>query len=219
MIYCSCLAWERRAAIIVDGGGGYGTTKELTIRKVRRVDVTLRTMPVMTYSLSIERIPYVYNRDQEDAIGLYREAFVSNSPFYKFLCLWNILNIPTRKTELIIQWINETLQNKKSRIFPNNYINKLEKKSINIGGYLDEECRDAIAHIRRRQPNRTHIDPNNAEDYSRIASSAYLLEDLVRIYIREALKLNENQFLFKLKQRDIPEYLTEREMRLKIGIG
>lgn len=216
MIYCGCLSWEYQTPVMVSGGGGYGNSKKITIKQVRRVDITRRNMVVNTYSLSLGSIPYVHTKDQEDAIGLYREALVSASPFYKFLCLWNILNIPARGTKSVISWVNDALENKKHKIFLNNQISALEKKGADIGKYLDEECRDAIAHIRRDSPNRTHIDPNDGRDIVRISSSTYFLENLARLYIADELRLDNRQFLYKRKQRDIPEYLTEEKINCRI---
>ncbi len=214
MIYYGCLSWEYHTPIIVGGGGGYGNSKKVSIRSVRRVDVSKRDLPIGVHYLSIGRIPYVYTKDQEDAIGLYREAIASGSPFYKFLCLWNILNIPSRKSNLVKRWINDTTEKKKDKIFPNNHINGLKAKKRDIADYLDEECRDAVSHVRRDSPQRTHIDPNDINDRFRIATSAYFLENLARLYIVDELKLDTAQFLFQFKNKSIPEYLTDKGIKL-----
>lgn len=211
MIYLGSLSWEENASILTGGGGGYGNSKKMTIEEIGRVDVTRRVMPPVRHFLRITRIPYIYNRDQEDAIGLYREALVSHSPFYKFLCLWNILNIPLGKTDSVIKWINNTIVNKKNKIYPNEHIEILKTKNKNIGKYLQCECRNAIAHIQRRSQKYTNLDPNNPEDFGRISTVAHFLEDLVKIYIVDELKINKIQFLYRFKKTDIPEYLTEEE--------
>ena len=215
MIYCGCLSWERHTPIIVGGGGGYGA-KEVTIKRAGRVDTTNRILPISMLNLTIERIPYVYTKDQEDALGLYREAIASGSPFYKFLCLWNILNIPYREESLVLDWINNARRNKRHRFFSNKLIEELEKEGINIGEYLKEQCRNAIVHIRRYTLAMKHIDPNNPEDLGRIGTVVYFLENLVELYVIEELKLNKMQFLFNFKKRGIPEYKTEEEMKKNI---
>jgi len=215
MIYLGCLSWEHRTPMLVTLAGGRGYGGRLGIKTVRRSIITKRMLPSQMLYLTINRIPYVETKDQEDAIGLYREAMASGSPFYKFLCLWNILNIPTRKTGLVINWVNDAIKNKKHRIYPNHHIDVLSKKGVDIGKHLDDECRDAIAHIRRDLPSKTHIDINSNKDYGRIAASAYFLEDLSRLYVAEELKLIKSQFLYQRKTRDIPEYLTEEEIQGK----
>jgi hypothetical protein len=218
IIYCGCLSWENQAAIKILGAHltGYRGRQKLDIRKIGIINISKSPITSKRDTLYIQRIPHVYNRDQEDALGLYREAIESWSPYYNFLCLWNILNIPARKAALIKKWINDARITWKDKIFPNAYVEELEKKGNNIGVFLEESCRNAIAHIRRDSPKRTHIDPNSSKDFSRIQGIGFFLSNLVEIYIREELNMKEHQFLTKFNESDIPEYLSDAEIKKKV---
>ena len=82
-----------------------------------------------------------------------------------------------------------------------------------LGDYLQEDCRHAIAHVRRK-PGRTPLKFDDDEESARLTISSRVTEGLAEHYIRTELGVTESMYLVRRRGRGFPEYLDEAALRL-----
>lgn len=109
-------------------------------------------------------------------LALYREGLNSESPFYRFLSLWNALdavldNDPARLSGFI---------NAEARRLAGRY--GYIAWPIDWARYLYDSNRNAIAHA-VRQPGRPLLDPDDPSDRGRLYRDSHLLDDLVQVAV------------------------------------
>jgi len=109
------------------------------------------------------------------ALALYREALSAGSPFYKFLSLWNVLDARFNGDEAAR---DSFLRATAMGIHANPH-----GTTDDVAEYLREDSHNAIAHIIRRDPLATSIDPDMPSDRERLELDAYWLHDLARIAV------------------------------------
>ena len=220
MIFCACLSWDFLALVNPTFAGGLGISHISSIHdEVMRRDINRsdRKWPPTRPYLGLPSLPSLETAFQETSLGLFREGLASRSPFYRFLCYWNILNIPPRPDHDVAQWI-KGLPNRVPTPFTTEKmgtIQQLQQSYGSLSHYLDEECRDAVAHVIRNNPARTSIDPNSFVDGVRIAEASDILFDVIHIYLKEELGLVEKSHPFQLPGASHPEYMTEAVYRVR----
>ena len=84
-----------------------------------------------------------------------------------------------------------------------NYLDQLSLGSRSLGDYLSNDCRDAIAHIRRKPGKRT-LNLDRHEERMRLAMSLRIVKAFAEYYIRERLGLKDHVYLVRLKRRGFP---------------
>jgi hypothetical protein len=105
------------------------------------------------------------------ALAVYREGLNAGSPFYGFLAFWNVLEATfngngTRRNSFL------RAEAPSSRwVVP---------FTGDVAHYLREASRNAIAHIIRRDPGDTSIDPDLPHDRERLDLESRWLRDLAR---------------------------------------
>ena len=138
------------------------------------------------------QIPKIETEEQRTALILFRDALSSNHDYLSFLLLWQILEIARNDP---IGWINKTYRRNKSRIaLSKDYYERLPLQGKSLGHYLYDDCRNAIAHIKRK-PGKVKLRLDTTEDQHRIAVSTHVLEEFSRFYIHSKFKLNKNLYL------------------------
>lgn len=122
------------------------------------------------------------------ALALYREAMSTESIPYKFLGYFKILNVLHGKGSQQILWINKTLSllsDSRSR----ERISILEKSQSDIGRYLYESGRCAVAHA-SVEPI---VDPDDANDLFRLSADLPLVRALAEYLIETELEVERGR--------------------------
>ena len=117
MLFLAGLAWEYPGPYVPRFGGGHGVPEGVRIQEIDgRKPVGKRTYPRMSRWPQLPSLPYLETPHQETALGLFREAMASESACYRYLCLWNIINIPPRDPPQVRAWIDTTLKSQSHRL-------------------------------------------------------------------------------------------------------
>jgi hypothetical protein len=203
--FLSALAWRNDAEIALWYSGGSGFR-----------NVSLKTAKPTIYSLSkiahpgnsrgydLGIIPHIQNDNQRIALALFREANASNNDYLSFLFFWQVLEVAGTDP---IGFINRTHRRDSSKLeLDSETITKLPLTSQSLGNYLYDDCRNAIAHIRRK-PGKTNLDIDRPSERLRLTRGVIVIKKFAEYYIREYLNLKEDLFLCSRNTREIPRYI------------
>jgi len=183
------LAWEFGQPIRYVGAGGHGYSEgKITLETALISSFYGRTLRGLVVDIS--RIPDVINSTQRLSLSLWNEAKYSNSPFLGFINYWKILElsphgekIKGKAHERAIKWINSVPSH---RVYMGKEMEKiLVDENIDLGTYLYDRCRNAIAHV-TRQPI---LYSGKIADRNKIYRACWVAEDLAKYYMREVLGL------------------------------
>jgi hypothetical protein len=108
------------------------------------------------------RIPKIWTPEQRTALALFREANASNNDYLSFIFYWQVLEVGRGSSaEVFIDKTYTRQPNSLSLIQSDIALLQLGRRRL--GDYLRNDCRDAIAHIRRKT-GKTSIDIDEPED-------------------------------------------------------
>jgi len=198
LIYLGCLSWEHKTKIVPRSPAGFGNSVAIRpdLKNLTQLVSSRRNYWVTNEFLDINQIPYCSTEEHLTAIGLYREAMATDSPYYKFLCFWNILSIRGSANS----WINQNLQKRAP------FFSETQRKEINLknitGENFQENYRNAVSHIKRYDPTLTTINVNDPHDFSKFFIGASILEKLARYYVEEDLGMNQKLHLYPGKIKE-----------------
>lgn len=204
--FLSALGWENGARIAVWEAGGCGWPDEYSLREAEPNIFTFPRIPfggnVVGYDLT--RLPHIETDTQRVALGLFREANASNNDYLSFLFFWQVLE--TGKGDPV-GFINKAYRKHGSHLL----LRAEEPARLPLGGrtlgdYLLDDCRHAIAHIRRR-PGKAKLDVDKASERLRLALSSRVIKAFAEHYIREGLGLKKSLFLCYREKGEIPVYI------------
>jgi hypothetical protein len=209
--FASALSWEFDAGVTIGGLGGGSFRSDLTLRNAKprqfvfpRVPITRINQAVGGYS--IERIARITDDHQRIALTLYREALSSNKDLLSLLLYWQILDVRSKDQ---VGWINKAVRkHPKELVQVIGYLPELPLAGRSLGNYLLDDCRDAIAHI-RREPGRRPLKFDDDDESRRIWYSARVTKDLARFYIRTHLNVTDPLYLVRPRKGGFPTYLDE----------
>ncbi len=206
--FLSALSWENNSQIAMRHSGGYGARDGLSLRSARCSIYSLPRLPSY-YSImkgyTIDRIPKVETAEQRTALTLFRDGYSSNHTYISFLLFWQVLDTAGRKaTEIATQIYGAH----KQHLHIKSSIEQLNLGGRDLGDYLWEDCRNAIAHIKRAK-TRTSIKPDNADDNRRILISTHIICEIARYFISHDLNLSESLYLVRCKGIPYPLYTDE----------
>jgi hypothetical protein len=128
----------------------------------------------------------VATEEQRIALALFREAFSSNKVMLSFLFYWQILEIADNKPS---EWVDDLCGRLPKPDLPRRDIGQLSLGSKSLGKYLWDDCRSAIAHIKREPGRGAELKFDLAMESTRLAVSTRVVESLARLYILETLRL------------------------------
>jgi len=209
------LSWELGQPIRYAGAGGQGYADGKIALETALINSfhgrTLRSLVV-----NISSVPDVTNDTQRLALSLWNEARDSNSPFLGFINYWKILELSPHEKKLkgkpherAKRWVNNVSPH---RVYIGKEMeNILAKEKIDIGTFLYDRCRNAIAHVTRKPG----LNPSNVEDRFKINIARRVAENMARYYIREELglkgypqrlkvvKIKKRTYAFKLMKHKI----------------
>ncbi|MBA7560729.1 hypothetical protein ES708_02359 [subsurface metagenome] len=194
--FFSSLAWQHDSMLKLWDSGGKGVPDNYSLRNAKSCVFDFHKISLAGHYLggrNLFPIPEIENDDQRTALLLYREANSSNNLYLSFLFYWQIME--TGGTEAI-GWINKTFRkNSISKQITKDEINCLPLKGKTLGNYFNDDCRNAIAHIKRKTKGKTSIKLDNPEDMTRIAISTRIIKKFARTYINKHLNLNKRLYL------------------------
>jgi hypothetical protein len=208
--FASALSWEFDVGVTVSGLGGGSFPPTLTLRNARPRQFVFPRVPFSRVSRmvgghSIERIARVTNEQQRIGLTLYREALSSNKELLSLLLNWQVLEIRHKDP---VGWINKVVRKHAHdlveviRLLP-----ELPLAGRSLGNYLLDDCRDAIAHIRRR-PGKRALKFDDDDESRRLWYSAKVTKELARFYIRTHLSVTDRLYLVR-PSGGFPTYLDD----------
>jgi len=204
----SALGWAHKARTSLRECGGRSWPDKWPLSKARARVNTFRTLPFEGQHMgyNINQIPKIETEEQRIALTLYREASASNNDYLSFLFFWQIMEIAGTNAE---GFVNKTHRKKpKMLAFRSQDIKSLPLEGRTLGEYLRDECRDAIAHIRRK-PGKKKLDLDRIHDRAKITTSTRVVKAFSEYYIREALKLQKRLYLMRKGARGFPTFVDD----------
>lgn len=208
--FLSALGWENGARIAIWEAGGQGYPKDYSLKDAKP---NIFTFPRIAFSgnavgYDIFRIPHIETAAQRIALGLFREANASNNDYLSFLFFWQVLETGAGDPA---GFINKAYRKHHSHFWAVSAdIARLPLNGRSLGNYLLDDCRHAIAHIRRR-PGKTRIDVDKPSERLRLALSSSVIKKFAEHYIRESLGLKNILFLAYRKRGEIPVYIDYQD--------
>jgi len=172
--FLSVLAWVERSAIsetcVCGAGHPIGIGKGRFSRSIN---------PYFT----VDYLPDTKKPKVKLALALYREALNVNSTPYKFLGFYKIINILYRNGNAQKAWINKTVE-----LLDDHYakerVAKLRKEGHDVGTYLYQSGRNAIAHA-YTEPSINPVNPDEPAHISRLFSDLPVIRALAEYLIEK----------------------------------
>jgi len=142
-------------------------------------------------------LPAAQNEEADLALGLFREGMTVNSAPFAFLSFFKVLNIRHGGGAGQKDWINQNL--KHLWYSPAiERLNELQKTENNIGKYLYEEGRCAVAHAH----GNPIVNPDNYIDKRRMEYDLNLMKELAVLFIEKELGvLSDSSFWKSLREK------------------
>jgi len=183
--FVSALAWETGARMMVREALEINIPNDFSIRDAKPAYRTFPRIPyggpIVGYDLA--RVPSVTSETHRIALALFREANASNNDYLSFLFFWQVLTVEGRHGSEVV---DDTFKTARSSI-------RLSKDTLDsvslgqnqsLGEYLYEDCRNAIAHI-KRHPGKRALDLDKRDERRRFAVSVEVIREFAAYYIRE----------------------------------
>jgi len=208
--FISALGWQNQARVAVWEVGGRSWHKERPLSRARSSMRSFTKIPFggSMIGCNIDIIPKIETEEQRIALTLYREARASNNDYLSFLFFWQVLETGGTNAE---GYVNK-IQRKRPRklMFVAKDIAKLKLKSRRLGEYFRDECRDAIAHIRRKS-GKKKLEMDKTQERNRISTDTRIIRTIAEYYIEDHLKLNKQVYLKRNGKRGFPTYVSSEE--------
>lgn len=205
--FVSALGWEHRANVAVWESGGRGWRDGQPLRQGRP---TIFTFPRIVFdgnivNCDLHRLPKIENDEQRKALALYREAGAANTVYLKFFFYWQVMDIGRGANP--VGFVNRAWKKDRQRLLlRQEEIDALPLQGRSLGNYLLDDCRDAIAHIRRK-PGRVALDLDVREERSRLARSTWIVKEFAAHYIRARLGLTEHVYLVRPRSGGVARFV------------
>jgi len=211
--FVSALGWEHgsQAAVWESGGRGWHDGQPL-----RTATPTIFTFPRVafggnTVNCDLHRLPNVQTENQRRALALYREAGAANTPYLQFFFYWQVMEVGPGADA--VGFVNRAWRRDRQRLHvQQDEIDALPLHGRSLGSYLLDDCRNAIAHIRRR-PGRAGLNLDVREERSRFARSTWVVQAFAQHYIRTRLALTEYVYLMRPRSRGVPRFVDVHTLR------
>ena len=215
--FLSALSWEDKSRISMWYSGGPSFRDEWSLRRARRTMYSWPRTPYMggTAGHNLVSIPHIETPEQRTALILFREANASNSDYLAFHFYWQILDIGREEgREKAIDWVTKTHKTHRQQIefWSRGYLRQLNVSGKEMGKYLWDDCRCAIAHIRRTQ-GRRQLKLDSAEDSYRISLSTGVVKAFAKFYIENDLKLCAKMWCVKEYGKGFPVFVSEGDLK------
>lgn len=210
--FLCALSWQNESRVTICDLGGPSVPENFRLRSAKCRFFSFPKIPFGGYitGFDLTKIPHIETENQLEALHLYRDGMSSNHDYLSFLFFWQILEIGCANP---MGWIDKTLKRNRNRLgVSNEEIGRLPLNGRSLGNYLKDDCRNAIAHIRRK-PGKTKLRLDTPSDLIRIARSTGIMKEFARFYIKNNLKLVKFLHLVRRKGREFPTYADEEFLR------
>ena len=211
--FLSALSWANHSLVKVYPIGGAGVRESFPLRRARCCNRSFPRIPFCGYIIGadISCIAQIDSDEQREALALFREAASSNNDYLSFLFFWQVLEVGSGDPAALV---NKIWQRHRARIVGTreDLFSNLNLNGRQLGDYLREDCRNAIAHI-RRHPEKTKIVMGSLEDELRISISTDIVRQFARFYIEGKLGVCKRMYLLRRHGRGFPAYVGEEEIR------
>jgi hypothetical protein len=157
----------------------------------------------------IDQLPAVETSEQRLALALLREARASNSFWLPLLLLWQVLEVGGNGDPA--GWITKMHRKGHVRVGADS-LEQMGVGSRPLGDYFLDDCRHAIAHI-RRLPGKRRLAVDELSEYKRLVVSTRVLEEFAEYHLREVLGLRASIWLVQVGGRGFPVFKTEAFVR------
>ena len=209
--FLSALAWENGADVAVWEAGSCGWPDDRPLQKAEPNIFVFPRIPfrgnVVGHNLT--RIPWVKNEAQRIALALFREARASNNDYLSFLFFWQVLEVCGGSPE---GFVDKVFRKPRARLrIDQFYLDRLPLNGRTLGHYLRDDCRDAIAHIRRK-PGRKKLDLDKPDERMRLAISTRVVEAFARYCISDVLGLTEHVDLVRPRKGGFPSFVDRQKV-------
>ena len=207
--YVSALAWQTRMRMAAQPGGGMGMGGSTTLRSVRCRCFGPPQFFTMgnTFGFGFEVIAAIETPVQERALALFMEAHSANKPMLSVLFYWQVLEVlPRAKPKDAGAWVNDAYKAKRVHVSAED-LKRLDPRGRSLGEYLYEDCRHAIAHL-KRFPGLREVRFHDFQDLLRMKASARVAGDFAREYIESELGLTRHKRMTLVRKgsRGFPVY-------------
>jgi hypothetical protein len=181
--FLSAMAWKEGKAFVSLGaiaGGAYPTERDKP--RFNYSEGRLLRYAVIS-RFDFEHVQNPPDSKQKLALALFREGLNSyDTPLYRFLSFFKILNIKFSTGKAQVTWINSNF-GKIWNFLAQERLAELQKTVPDIGDYLWKEGRNAIAHA-NTDPI---LDPDMPTDRAAALRDADLMQGLAEVFIQEEL--------------------------------
>lgn len=140
-------------------------------------------------------LPSAETEEADLALGLFREGMSVNSVPFAFLSFFKVLNIKYGAGASQKDWINNNLEYLWYSPAVDR-LNELRQVENDIGKYLYEEGRCAVAHAH----GNTLVNPDNYSDKRRMESDLKLMKELAALFIEKELDVLSDSSFWKSLQ-------------------
>lgn len=209
--WASALSWELRLPIAVRPAGISGLGLGIPLRRLRGNTFIFPSLPFKgdMRGWDFNRVGYITDEHQRTALALLREGSAANSDLLSILLYWQVLEI--RATDPV-GWVNKAIRKYPSKLHQvARYLRYLNLGPRQLGNYLLDDCRHAIAHIKRRAGS-IPLRLDSIDDVHRLKLAAVVLGELARFYTENNLGMTERLYLVR-GSRDVAEYVDRRAAR------
>lgn len=188
--FLSALAWISSSALQDEGFWIVGNIINSCISE------TERSQPLFNKKgLLIDEHDYLPFPPQENAqvaLALYREALNLDDKSYQFLSFFKILNVRFDLSRDQKQWINSNLASV-NQLLIRERISELQQAHANVGQYLYESGRCAVAHAF----GHPIVNPDNPEDKRRLAADLPVIRALAELMIENEFGVKSSQTIWR----------------------
>lgn len=143
-----------------------------------------RRMGGVRYPLPFVLIPPANDSSfRRGALGLYREALDSRSPYYRFLSFYKVIQLRFKeRSRPIEKWISENVQHAGRFADPAQWMSRRNLRPSTVAHYLYTSVRCAIAHVQRNPV----VNPDNPNDWKRVSTDVPIVQSLAWLLIMQA---------------------------------
>lgn len=214
--FLSALAWENRSRITMWDSRGRGVRKDSRLRQAKRFVFEPPRLAIPYTGRAVGDdicvLPKVETDQQRTALVMFRVARSSNNSYLSFLFFWQVME--TSDTA-VLEWVNRAYGKHRDKLGITDYdLKRLPLEGRDLGDYLQDDCRHAIAHI-KRWPGKMSLKLDTAVDNERIAVSSNIVERFAAFYIRTELGLRKRQYLIRKGGKGFPAYVDRDYLSTK----
>lgn len=191
--FFSAMAWKDDAMFITRGSMAGGAREQDRNTPRFNYKEKKRYPYGVISSYDFEHLQVVREPRQQLALALYREGLNADQGFYAFLSFYKIINILRNQVRQQSEWINANLDKIGRNHRGRERLQNLLQKGVNIGDYLSNQGRCAIAHA-FDEPVR---DPDLPDDIYEIRDDTPLIKGLAQAAIEHELGVPSLQTIFQ----------------------